>query len=98
LGSAGSGSTTRSYRPDGAASGAHAHSLREEIVIVLRGSVVARDGDESATLRAGEFVAFYPGKSTFHYLENTSGEDAELLVVSSTDKEDERDRAVFEIN
>jgi uncharacterized cupin superfamily protein len=73
-------------------SGAHSHSLKEELIVVLRGRVVAHDGEERVELVAGEFVGFYPGKSEFHYYENISESDAELLVVSSVD---ERDQVVF---
>jgi ribosomal-protein-alanine N-acetyltransferase len=70
------------------ASGAHAHSHREECVYVLKGTVVAHEGTEQLTITAGDFAAFPCGLSASHFIENRGSMDAEFLVIATNPSKD----------
>lgn len=67
----------------------HAHSLREEMIYVLSGSVTAHCGSEAHTLDTGDFFGFKPGTTEAHFVENHSNEEARLLVIASNPEGDE---------
>lgn len=69
------------------ASSAHAHSTREELVFVLRGTPSLAFGDETHVLGPGDFVAIAPG-GAMHRLFNESAADAEYLLVASVEQGD----------
>lgn len=65
------------------ASGAHFHTRREEMVIVLQGQVIAWSEGSECVLGTGDVMAFPAGEAHAHCLLNDSSEDARLLVISS---------------
>lgn len=65
----------------------HYHSLREEMVIVLNGSPTCHLGNQTFQMKSGDFVGFEPG-SKLHYIENTTDELVQLLVICSHPKDD----------
>lgn len=67
--------------PGRRSSGAHAHSEREEAIIVLEGHVQARLGERTLELGPGDFIVFLPGE--MHVLENVGAATARLLVAAS---------------
>lgn len=72
--------------PGTRASAAHRHSEREELVVVLSGTVTAWSDGAPEVISAGGVAAFPPGVS--HYVENASAEPAEILVVASQGEHD----------
>jgi uncharacterized cupin superfamily protein len=71
------------------ASGAHFHTHREELVVVLRGEVVAWCGGEEVRLVEGDVVAFAPGEAHAHCVRNDSAQPAEVLVIASNPAQDD---------
>ena len=67
--------------PGHRASSSHAHSHREEMVLVLSGEVTARIDKGTVQLRAGDFLGFSPGQT--HVVENTGSATAKILVIAS---------------
>ncbi|MEO0321744.1 MAG: cupin domain-containing protein [Myxococcota bacterium] len=67
----------------------HAHSTREELLYVLKGSGTLVAGEESWPVEAGDLVCLRPGDDALHTLVNRSEEDLDLLIVSSEDGLDE---------
>lgn len=61
---------------------AHAHSNREEAVIVIQGSVVVRVGENEHTVEAGGAACLLPG-DTPHEIRNCAQDDAILWVASA---------------
>ena len=74
--------------PGRRASGAHAHSEREEMVVVLEGAVTATLGGESHFLEAGDFIGFPPGGENTHFIRNEGTETARILVIASNPSSD----------
>jgi len=74
--------------PGRRASGAHAHSHREECVFVLKGTVVAHEGTKQLSISAGDFAAFPNGLHAAHFVENRGDIDAEFLVIATNPAKD----------
>ena len=60
----------------------HYHVQREELMIVLRGSVALRTADGWEELPEGEVVAFPRGERGAHGYENRGAQPVQLLMVS----------------
>lgn len=75
--------------PGRRASGLHAHSAREEMVVVLEGMVTAFLGSERHVLHAGDFIGFPLGPGNAHYVQNDGNDTARILVIASNPSEDE---------
>ena len=67
----------------------HAHTLREELVIVLNGSPTCHIGNKILLMNSGDFIGFEPGSSQLHYIENLTNESVRLLVICSNPKNDQ---------
>ena len=74
--------------PGHRASGAHFHTRREELVIVLEGRVTVRCNGETLTLVSGDFCGFPPGPDHMHDIVNETDAPASILVIASSPKED----------
>jgi uncharacterized cupin superfamily protein len=68
--------------PGRKSSGMHAHSEREEAIIVLEGQLKATLDGTAYPLGPGDFIAFKPGE--FHFIENAGELSARVLLVAST--------------
>jgi len=79
--------------PGRRASSSHAHSHREEMIFVLRGTPTAFLKGKSMDLRPGDFIGFPPGSDNFRFVENRTEQDVTLLVIASNPKED---RVIYE--
>ncbi len=66
----------------------HSHTAKEEMVVVLSGSIRAHLGEDTFDLNEGSFTTFVPGGSG-HFLENVSEREATCLVICSKPNEDE---------
>lgn len=75
--------------PGRKASGAHFHTRREEMVVILQGEVVAWSNGAEVVLGAGDVVAFGPGEANAHFLRNDASEEARVLVIASNPGEDD---------
>ena len=75
--------------PGRRASGAHFHTRREEMVVVLQGEVVAWSNGAEVVLGVGDVVAFGPGEANAHCLRNDASEEARVLVIASNPGEDD---------
>jgi uncharacterized cupin superfamily protein len=60
----------------------HYHVQREELMVVLRGTVALRTANGWETVPEGEVVAFPRGERGAHGYENRSEETVQLLMVS----------------
>lgn len=67
----------------------HIHTAKEELVFVLAGTPTLGLGDETRTLRPGDFVGFRPGERPLHVIENRSDMEAQILVIASNPSNDE---------
>lgn len=74
--------------PGRRASAPHTHSSQEEMIFVLKGNPTAHIGDRATRLVPGDFIGFQPGTEKLHYVENSSTDEAELLVIASRDQGD----------
>ena len=69
-------------RPRSCSSAPHFHLETDEIVYVLRGEVVAIEGDTEVTLQEGDCALFQAGSNRPHVLQNRSEErEAHVLVI-----------------
>lgn len=75
--------------PGRMSSAPHRHSLREEMILVLKGEALCHFGDERVSLRKGDVVGFELHSQALHCIENTSREEVHLLVISSNPQKDE---------
>jgi uncharacterized cupin superfamily protein len=74
--------------PGHRASGTHFHTVREEVVYVVRGRLRACIGEREFDIQAGELVAFHPGEMHAHHVTNVGSEDAEILVFATNEPND----------
>lgn len=81
--------------PGRRSSSPHCHTLREEMVFVLKGCPTAHLGDQAFELQPGDFIGFKPGLTPLHFIENTTSEEVCLLVLCSNP---ENDPVVYETN
>lgn len=76
-------------RPGRRSASPHAHTKREELVYVLRGTpTLVLEGSRSL-LRPGDYVGFRSGDRARHHLRNDTTEDVEYLVIASKPDGDE---------
>ena len=61
----------------------HIHHANEELIVVLSGRPTFRGLDEERVLEPGEVLACPAGRAGAHRIDNRSGEDVRLLVVST---------------
>ena len=74
--------------PGRRASGRHFHTERDEVVIVLEGTVQYDRGGARGVAHAGDAIGFPAGEASAHAIENHSSEPATILVVSNAAKAD----------
>lgn len=74
--------------PGRRSSGAHFHSRREEMVLVLEGQVKAWCNGTELVLASGDYVGFPPGSANAHCLINESDAPARVLVICSNPPDD----------
>lgn len=71
------------------ASAPHRHKSIDEIVYVIKGELVAFEGEQRVVLKAGDSVCFKRMSQENHFLENQSSEESEFLIFRrSTKKKD----------
>lgn len=75
-----------SVRPGTRASAAHYHEMKEEIVYVAQGELVAVEGDVETVLQEGDFALFESDSKRFHYLENRTDFEARFLIFKQSSK------------
>ena len=61
----------------------HAHTANEEVLIVLAGRPSLRTPAGWRELEPGEVVAFPPGEEGAHQVQNRSGDEARVIVIST---------------
>tara|TARA_R110002096_G_scaffold417476_1_gene621158 strand:+ start:265 stop:756 length:492 start_codon:yes stop_codon:yes gene_type:complete len=66
----------------------HHHSGNDEAIYMLSGEVFLRLGEESHTLKAGDYVTFPAGTGIAHQISNRSDKPAEFLCLSTMEKTD----------
>lgn len=71
-------------RPGHRGSPPHCHSVKDEMYLILKGSLAAYVGGAKLILTAGDYVIFEGGAGESHYLINESAESAEMLTISSS--------------
>lgn len=74
--------------PGRRASGAHFHSVKEEISIVLSGTPSVWLDGRTCALKAGDFVGFNAREQVAHMLLNTSDEPAIILTIGTNPRDD----------
>lgn len=67
----------------------HWHAVEDEMVYVLRGTVVLHEGDESTVMVVGDCATFKAGAAAGHTFENTSDTTARLMVIGTRSVETE---------
>ena len=82
--------------PSHRASGTHFHTLREEVLYVVKGTLRARIGEREFDVQAGELIAFPPGEMHVHDVTNVGSEDAEILVFATNEMNDQVHGAVLQ--
>jgi uncharacterized cupin superfamily protein len=66
----------------------HAHSKKDELYIVLKGTPTAHVNQEPLPLQTGDYIIFEAGKNESHCLSNDTDETVELLTISSCPDDD----------
>ena len=61
----------------------HCHHANEEMLVVLRGRPTLRTIDAERELAAGEVVSFRTGRAGAHRIDNRTGEEVRILIVST---------------
>jgi uncharacterized cupin superfamily protein len=61
----------------------HAHLANEEAIYILAGEGTMRIGDRKVPVRAGDYIAFPPGRDHAHQLINTSAAPLRYLCTST---------------
>jgi uncharacterized cupin superfamily protein len=79
--------------PGRRSSSPHRHTLREEMIFVLKGCLTAHLGDQTFQLKPGDFIGFNPASEHLHFIENATTEDACFLVICSNPT---HDRVIYE--
>lgn len=68
--------------PGARTSAPHRHEETDEFVYILKGRMIAIDGEEEMLLGEGDSVCFSSQEASLHYLENRSDDQAEVLVIT----------------
>jgi uncharacterized cupin superfamily protein len=58
------------------------------MVFVLKGNPTAHIGNQIIQLKPGDFIGFKPTSVDLHFIENTTQEEVEFLVICSSLKTD----------
>jgi uncharacterized cupin superfamily protein len=66
--------------PGKKSSAPHFHQSIDEIVYIVKGEVMAYEGEDITKLGEGDFALFSANNGKKHYLENQSDKDAEFLL------------------
>ena len=61
----------------------HWHQAEDELVYMLAGEVVLREGDAEVVMQPGDTATFKAGVAVGHCLENRSGAEARYMVVGT---------------
>jgi uncharacterized cupin superfamily protein len=61
----------------------HAHLANEEAIYILEGEGTMRINDRKVPVRAGDYIAFLPGRESAHQLINTSSGPLRYLCTST---------------
>lgn len=68
------------------ASAPHYHKLTDEIVYVLKGKILAKEGKKKEVLEEGDAIFFEANSNLLHVIENPFLDDAEFLVIKQNFK------------
>ena len=74
--------------PGSRTSSPHFHSKKDEIYLVLSGSVSVYLNDKKEIINAGDYVVFKSGTRESHYLVNETKNKTELLMINSCPPDD----------
>ncbi len=74
-------------------SGPHRHTIIEEVVYIIKGSVTVVTGDNQTVLNAGSVVYFDPNEKENHHIINHTDHNAETITFSISS---EFDRVIYE--
>lgn len=74
-------------------SGPHRHSIVEEVVYIIKGSVTVVTGDNQTVLNAGSIIYFDPNEKENHHIINHTDQAAETLTFSISS---EFDRVIYD--
>jgi uncharacterized cupin superfamily protein len=77
------GAFVETLTPGSKSSLLHWHSDEDELVYMLKGTVIVHEGDVRTVLSPGDAACFKAGEPVGHCLENTSGEDATYFLVGT---------------
>ena len=66
----------------------HAHYVNEESIYILSGEGVARIGEDSHGVSAGDYIVYPPGDGTAHQLQAVGGSDLVYLCFSTMEEPD----------
>ncbi len=66
----------------------HHHSGNDEAIFMLSGEVSLRLGEDTHTLKAGDYVTFPANSGIAHQVRNVSDNAAEFLCISTMEKTD----------
>jgi len=67
--------------PNSRSSAPHFHTISEEIIYVLKGSIKAIENKEEYSLKEGDAILFEPNSQKLHFLQNDSSEESHILVI-----------------
>jgi uncharacterized cupin superfamily protein len=82
------GAFVETLTPGSKSSLLHWHSDEDELVYMLKGTVIVHEGDVRTVLSPGDTACFKAGEPVGHCLENTSGEDATYFLVGTRSSAD----------
>ncbi|WII72138.1 cupin domain-containing protein [Bdellovibrio sp. 22V] len=68
-------------RPGARSSGAHFHKETDEIIYILKGSLLAVEGEDKIQVSEGDCLLFERNSGRPHYLINESEQEAQALLV-----------------
>ena len=68
-------------KPGLSSSAPHYHRTIDEIVYMVKGSLVAIEGESEVLLTDGDSICFEANSKKYHCLENRSDEDAQFLII-----------------
>ena len=71
------------------ASAPHFHRSIDEIIYMVRGELVAHEGEDKVTIKAGDSICFKANTGKKHYLQNTSNKIAEFLLFRQNLKDED---------
>jgi uncharacterized cupin superfamily protein len=75
--------------PGHRASSPHYHTEKEEMIVLLSGSLRVQCGDLEWDVTAGQCVGFKPSERKFHVIKNISDKVAVYLGIASNSPDDE---------